>query len=88
MAVKFHEIAGQKAPTNELGYFQRKRTYYYGDGLSKYDCYHNISGVPETEPLWFIWKNVYENGLLVKREGPLNGAVNTEAVIAALAWNI
>jgi hypothetical protein len=67
------------------GVYRRYKRYDWANGNPKFEAFHSTIGVAETETDWEIWKYTTDG---MKEEGPIQGAVNTEAAIAALAWNI
>lgn len=79
---------GRVVPAIEEFYFAREKLYYYSDGTLKYKCGHTNADAAETATTWSVWKFVWTAGNMTDKEGPLNGAVNTEAAVNALAWNI
>lgn len=72
------------APTSHRR--ERRRVQYnYSNGSPKYIAYHPKRNAAETDTDWEIIK--YTSDVL-KDDGPIQGAVNTEAVINALSWNV
>lgn len=88
MVGRAYDLHGRKVPAIPDYYFAREKYYYYTTGQVKYKCGHPNPNATELNVLWDIWKFVYEDGVLEAKEGPLNGPVNSEALINALAWNI
>ena len=66
--------------------YQRTMFYAYSSGRVKYKCKHVDIDANTTDADWDIWK--YSDDDFPNDEGPRIGAVNTEAVINALSWNI
>lgn len=67
----------------------RVKNYYYSDGNGKYTCENSNLDAATTDENWKIYKDTYDaNGNPDETEGPRVGAVNSEAVINALPWNI
>lgn len=67
-------------------YYQRMKPYAWSSGRPKYICKNTDIDALETDTDWEIWK--YTDAELPEIEGPRTGAVNTEAAINALSWNI
>ena len=67
-------------------YYQRGKTYTHASGRVKYVCRNTDIDANETDTDWFCWK--FTDAALPDKEGPRSGAVNTEAAIDALSWNI
>lgn len=75
-------------PRSELSSYRwpkRRKQYNWSNGNPKYIAYHFDIDANETDTNWEITK--YSSDTL-EDEGPRLGAVNTEAVINALDWNI
>lgn len=64
----------------------RTRLFYYTDGRVKYECWNLKSNILNTSNDWLITKTIY--GENTEETQVLQGAVNTETVINALAWSI
>ncbi len=67
-------------------FFHRMKPYEWPSTRPKYICKNKDSEALETSADWLIWK--YTDADLPEIEGPRIGAVNTEAAINALPWNI
>lgn len=67
-------------------YWQRTFSYAYASDRIKYLCKNTDIDANSTDADWKIWK--YSDSDLPAMEGPRIGAINTEAVIDSLAWNI
>ena len=67
-------------------YYARMKTYAHSSGRIKYLCKNTDIDAGETDTDWFCWK--FTDAALPDKEGPRSGAVNTEAAIDALSWNI
>lgn len=68
--------------------YAREKLFYYSDGTLKYQCGHVDADAAETDDDWDCFKFVWSSGNMTDKEGPLQGAVNTEAAVTALTWNI
>ncbi len=64
----------------------RTKPYTYASGRVKYIGRNTDIDAGETDTDWDIWK--YEDAGIPEIEWPRTGAVNTEAAINALSWNI
>jgi len=69
-------------------FYARKKYYYNSDGTIKYICVNTDENAEETDIDWEIAKFNYTSSLVDSWHGWLSGAVNSEAVINALAWRI
>lgn len=69
-------------------FYARKKYYYNSDGTIKYLCTNIDDNASEADTNWEIAKYIYSDGLIESWHGWLSGAVNSEAVINALAWSI
>ncbi|MFH2075533.1 MAG: hypothetical protein ABIJ57_09335 [Pseudomonadota bacterium] len=69
-------------------YFARKKFFYYADGSIKYLCGNTSSTAAETDDDWECSKYVWTAGQVTEWQGWLNGAVDLEATVNALAWTI
>ena len=67
-------------------YYQRMKPYSYASGNIKYLCKNTDIDANETDTDWLIWK--FTDADIPEKEGPRTGAVNTEAGIDGLGWNI
>jgi len=67
-------------------YYKRTKTYNYASGKMKYFCRNTDVDASETDTDWYITK--FLDSDVYGDEGPRTGAVNTEAAINALSWNI
>ena len=64
---------------------QRRVQYNWSNGNPKYLAYNVNSDAVETDTDWEITKYTED---VLKQQGPFRGAVNSEAVINALSWDI
>ena len=67
-------------------YYKRLKTYSYASGRIKYSCQNTDIDANETDTDWFCRK--FTDADPPESEGPREGAVNSEAVVNALGWNI
>lgn len=67
-------------------YYPRMKSYNYSSGRVKYICHNTDIDAAETDTDWSIFKYVDSDAM--EYEGPRTGAVNTEAAIDGLSWNI
>lgn len=67
-------------------YYKRMKSYAYGSTRIKYVCKNTDIDANETDTDWFCWK--YTDAAAPETEGPRQGAVNTEAAVNGLSWNI
>lgn len=67
-------------------YYKRMKPYAWASARPKYIARNTDIDALEIDADWSIWK--YTDADLPEIEGPRTGAVNTEAAINALAWNI
>ena len=67
-------------------YYKRLKLYNYASDRVKYVCKNTDIDANETDADWSIWKCTDADALA--KEGPRSGAVDTEAGIDALGWNI
>lgn len=63
---------------------QRRKVYRWTNGNIKYECFHENRNAAFTDTSWEIRK-FSQSG--EDWDGFIFGAVNTESVINALAWN-
>jgi len=85
MRVVLMNPSTQALLTEEANY-PRMKVFNYGSGRIKYICKNTNIDANETDTDWLIWK--FTDSDEFDREGPRSGAVNTEAVIDGLSWNI
>jgi hypothetical protein len=67
-------------------YYVRMKPYSYSSGRIKYICRNTDIDANETDTDWFCWK--YTDASPPEHEGPREGAVNNEAAVNGLSWNI
>ena len=67
-------------------YYLRMKPYSYASGRIKYLCRNTDIDAGETDIDWFCWK--FTDASPPEHEGPRQGAVNNEAAVNALSWNI
>lgn len=67
-------------------YYKRMKPFSYASGRVKYICRNTDIGAGETDTDWFCWK--FTDASPPESEGPLEGAVNSEAAVNGLGWNI
>lgn len=65
-------------------YWQRSKFYYSGNNIT-YVCYNTDIDANETDTDWYIWKLTYTGSNVQTKEGPRQGAVDSEP--SGLAWN-
>ena len=68
------------------GPYSRMKTYSHASGNIKYVCNNTDIDANETDTDWLCWK--YTDVAIPDKEGPRVGAVNTEAAVNGLSWNI
>jgi len=68
------------------GPHSRMKTYSYANGNIKYVCNNEDIDANETDTDWLCWK--FTDADIPDKEGPRAGAVNTEAAVNTLSWNI
>lgn len=52
------------------------RNYYSQDGLILYQCKNETANQPESETDWWCWKYYYDNSMVTRIQGPLQGAAS------------
>ncbi len=66
----------------------REVFYYYASSLIKYRATHPLHTAKKAEAGWHIRKYAYDVNDFITDSDSLEGAVNSEAVINALDWEI
>lgn len=67
-------------------YYLRMKPFSYASGRIKYICKNTDIDANETDTDWFCWK--FTDASPPEHEGPRQGAVNNEAAVNGLSWNI
>jgi len=67
-------------------YYQRMKPYTHASGRVKYVCKNTDIDAAEADTDWLCWK--FTDAAIPEKEGPRLGAVDAEATVDGLAWNI